>query len=351
MLRQASEEYAMQLSDVLEVLSRIISAFRNVISDIARHRNEIYTSLSPVTILPPESLQMIFMIGRSQADHELSYLQSISRVSSAWRATALGCHPLWNRIYPVASPYMEVDISQAQISRAGECPLELILDRDPYNPTYDGRLPSETFNKLIRQHWARWRRIESPSRISGITLHLIHLISSLQLPNLQSLSLTVAYRGPTLPENVLGGLPRLRRLELSGFTMADAPSPGFSRTLNYLELNYCSTNMSWWRALSRICTALEVLKIYNVTLINPFESTDDIVLGSLVTLIMRRIIYGSRPEHDIVNEPYQWSAFFLRRIQTPALRYLDASVSGSLCSWANLTKIVSNVLYMPIRIH
>lgn len=315
-LSKAISESATQLDQITRLLSRISSAFLHVSREIARFHNSARTALAPVSILPPEVLQIIFLSGRDQALDEAVYLRCISQVSSRWRETALIYPPLWNRARPSYSTPMK--ITEEYMCRSGSGPLQLVMEE---------YYTSERLTKMIRLRSSRWSRIRITNR--HVVTYFLGLVSP-QFSALQSLLLRCQIAHPGL-KNQLSGLPALKALELSKFTLsAESPLP---INLQSLTLILCTTTSSWWRSISQRCTSLETLRVSNVSQTDDFESVIEMSIPTLINLTLRLGISRN-------SSASMWVAFFANKIHTPALRSLDAMITNSMGSWFELTKFV-----------
>lgn len=195
-----------------------------------------------MSILPPEILGLVFLIARDLTNGS-DFLRDITRVSSRWETSALGCPSLWNQIY-IPSP---IEIED-QLARSGALPLELNASSSPV-----------LLDSIIQRYSARWHRIIMTT--DGPCAAFLRALPVLQLSVLRTLSLTTNdVRHPMRLD--FSAMPALNSLLLKNFNLRRAPdvaARSLPPTLARLVLILCTTDVSWWENVSLLCPKLETL--------------------------------------------------------------------------------------------
>ncbi|KAF8315757.1 uncharacterized protein EI90DRAFT_3087923 [Cantharellus anzutake] len=85
---------------------------------------------TPISILPPDILSHIFLIGLPRYRHwDRKYLLAISQVSKSWRDLSINTPLLWTRI----DASWKYDLASVWLARANHRNIELYIDMNPYD--------------------------------------------------------------------------------------------------------------------------------------------------------------------------------------------------------------------------
>ncbi|KAJ7668295.1 hypothetical protein B0H17DRAFT_990001 [Mycena rosella] len=201
-----------------------IHKYQDTVRALQSRRN----ALSPVGRLPPEMLSRIFLFC-SQSSDSLSWIKEVSHISRHWRAVALACPTLWS--FPHFSQPKWAD---EFLKRSKMAPLTVKADLTYMTP----RMVNTVHSSLVQISRIGELDVKTGSRSVPEILNL-----SDAAPYLHSLCLSSPGFSQeehfTLPDTFLNGgeAPRLRRLELTRFSLPSWDSP-LMNNLTHLKIHH-----------------------------------------------------------------------------------------------------------------
>ena len=254
--------------------------------------------MATVNSLPDHILTDIFSVLTFSSDESRLYApETLSHVSSRWRAVALDASALWTLIvvtFPVAAG--QIDRAKAGLGRSKDRPIDLHVDvRDPdwtWESDEDRHQMRSVFMVEIMQ-WLgpshpRWRSLTVLTD-TWAPMHTLLAYSTMfsSLPRLEELSLNRcnSFAGlpdapdpvPSNPVELFGGnatLPRLRHVTLAG-THVNYSCTGFKDLIS-LDLRHQAHRVSpTIRQLCKLLHACSTLKSLSLVALNPPSEGDD----------------------------------------------------------------------------
>lgn len=255
--------------------------------------------MATVHSLPDHILTDIFSALTFSSDESRLYApETLSHVSSHWRAVALDASALWTFIvltFPVAAD--QIDRAKAGLTRSKDRPIDLHIDvRDPDWTWEADEEEGHQMKSLLVVEIIQWLEPSHP-RWRSLTvltdtwapMHMFLAYSNIfsSLPRLEELSLNRcnAFAGlpdapdpvPSDPVELFGGnasLPRLRHVTLAG-THVDYSRTGFKDLLS-LDLRHQAPRVSpTIRELCQLLHACPGLKSLSLVALNPPSEGED----------------------------------------------------------------------------
>ncbi|KAF8656024.1 hypothetical protein AX16_002812 [Volvariella volvacea WC 439] len=205
------EEERHRLQDTMAVVASIMNELQNQCQVVDKHIALHKAELSPVSALPIEILQEIFLHCHPPAEVDLHRWQ-LERVSRKWQQAALGCAELWSYIFvdkeflkSVSNPVETIDI---WAQRSCEGPLDVDFSQCWSPPVGPFSLLSPLF-----RHCHRWRHVKLHIGVPSIVRALESLQGSFRM--LQSLELSLSLLDSSFTSiDAFSTAPNLSRLAL-----------------------------------------------------------------------------------------------------------------------------------------
>ncbi|KAJ7632141.1 hypothetical protein FB45DRAFT_494498 [Roridomyces roridus] len=252
--------------------------------------------LSPVRSLPPELLQLIFLVAlpsdRNAVMHSSEAPLLLGRVCSGWRKIAFATPELWSSLHIVCPPMDYSDLpstlmrvqrraeaAEQWLNRSGACPLSVSIwvSRDA-GFTGAAVASASPFVEALIPLSRRWRHIEL--RVPSDSLDSFHYLQSFDVPLLQTLSIT--NESSLARDDWSGNLiflqhaPRLHTLALTHEGNVDIPSYFPWSQLTSLSLTptqeFFDLDTAMTLDMLRQCVNLETCKLH-FPCTNPFQSS------------------------------------------------------------------------------